>query len=63
MVGSDAKALLAKKAGCHQVFLQDRADLAAAVKKATKGVGVDVVFDSIGKDTFLHRSTVCGHAA
>ncbi|MCB1623056.1 MAG: quinone oxidoreductase [Pseudomonadales bacterium] len=53
VVGSEAKAVIAKKAGCQHVLLQDRVDLAAAVKKLTKGVGVDVVYDSIGKDTFL----------
>jgi NADPH2:quinone reductase len=53
VVGSEAKALLAKKAGCHHVLVQGRDDIAARAKQLTKGVGVDVVYDSVGKDTFI----------
>ncbi|HPF26825.1 MAG TPA: quinone oxidoreductase [Steroidobacteraceae bacterium] len=53
VVGNAAKAAIARKAGCQHVLLQDSAELAAAVRKLTKGVGVDVVYDSIGKDTFF----------
>ncbi len=52
VVGSDAKVPLAKKAGCHHVLVQGRDDIAARAKELTKGVGVDVVYDSVGKDTF-----------
>jgi NADPH2:quinone reductase len=52
VVGSDAKVPLAKKAGCHHVLVQDRDDIAVFAKRLTKGIGVDVVYDSVGKDTF-----------
>jgi NADPH:quinone reductase len=52
VVGSEAKVPLAKKAGCHHVLVQGRDDIAAQAKKLTKGAGVNVVYDSVGKDTF-----------
>jgi NADPH:quinone reductase len=52
VVGSEAKVALAKKAGCHHVLVQGRDDIAAQAKKLTKGLGVEVVYDSVGKDTF-----------
>ncbi|MCP5327154.1 MAG: quinone oxidoreductase [Sinobacteraceae bacterium] len=53
VVGSAAKARLAKRHGCHHVLLSGRDDLAASVKKLTRNVGVAVVYDSIGADTFF----------
>ncbi|MEZ5487233.1 MAG: quinone oxidoreductase [Steroidobacteraceae bacterium] len=53
VVGSAAKARLAKRHGCHHVLLSGRDDLAASVKKLTGNVGVAVVYDSIGADTFF----------
>lgn len=53
VVGSEDKARLAKRNGCHKVLVNPAAELPAAVRKLTRGVGVDVVYDSVGKDTFL----------
>ena len=51
-VGSDEKARLAKKWGCTHTINYNKEDFAERVKEITKGRGVDVVFDSVGKDTF-----------
>lgn len=53
VVGSDAKAKLAKQHGCHHVLLSGRDDIVAGVRGLTRGVGVHVVYDSVGKDTFF----------
>jgi NADPH2:quinone reductase len=52
-VGSDDKAALAKKAGCKHVIVTSKEDFVARVKAITKGKGVPVVYDGIGKDTFM----------
>ncbi len=51
-VSTDEKAALAKKHGCHYPIVVPREDFAARVKDITKGKGVPVVYDSVGKDTF-----------
>jgi len=51
-VGSDAKAELAKANGCTHVINYSRENFVERVKEITGGVGVDVCYDSIGKDTF-----------
>jgi NADPH:quinone reductase len=51
-VGSSGKALIARAHGCTHVINIREEDLVAKVKEYTKGNGVDVVYDSIGKDTF-----------
>lgn len=53
VVGSDAKAELARRNGCRHVLILGRDALATEVKKLTKGEGVAVVYDSVGKDTFM----------
>ena len=53
IVGNDEKASLAKKHGCKHVLVRGRDDVVAFVRKLTKGVGADVVYDSVGKDTFF----------
>jgi NADPH:quinone reductase len=53
VVGSVEKAALAKKNGCKHVLVRGRDDVAAEVKKLTKGVGAHVVYDGVGKDTFF----------
>ena len=53
VVGSDAKAELARRNGCKHVLILGREPLAAAVRKLTKGEGVAVVYDAVGKDTFM----------
>ncbi|MFO7477785.1 MAG: quinone oxidoreductase [Methyloceanibacter sp.] len=51
-VSSAGKALIARSHGCTHVINVREEDLVARVKDYTKGKGVDVVYDSIGKDTF-----------
>jgi NADPH2:quinone reductase len=51
-VGSAGKALIARSHGCTHVINYREEDVVEKVKKHTKGEGVDVVYDSIGKDTF-----------
>jgi NADPH2:quinone reductase len=51
-VGSPEKAKLAKRHGCTHPVLYKKESLVAAVKKITKGQGVPVVYDSVGKSTF-----------
>ncbi|MFZ9652961.1 MAG: quinone oxidoreductase [Gammaproteobacteria bacterium] len=53
VVGSAAKAAIARKNGCAHVLVQGRDPIVDAVKKITKGKGVAVVYDSLGKDTFF----------
>ena len=53
IVGNDEKAKLAKKNGCKHVLVRGRDDVAASVKKLTRGVGAQVVYDAVGKDTFF----------
>ena len=52
-VGSDEKAPLAKKAGCRHVIVTSKEKFVDRVKKITKGQGVPVVYDGVGKDTFM----------
>lgn len=52
-VGSDEKVALAKKAGCKHVVVMSREKLSERVKAITKGKGVPVVYDGVGKDTFV----------
>jgi len=51
-VGSEAKAAIARKAGAAATIDYRTQDFEAEVKKLTGGRGVDVVYDSVGKDTF-----------
>jgi len=51
-VGSAGKALIARSHGCTHVINYREEDVVAKVKELTKGAGVDVVYDSVGKDTF-----------
>jgi NADPH2:quinone reductase len=52
-VGSDDKAALAKKAGCKHVIVTSMENFVERVKAITKGKGVPVVYDGVGKDTFM----------
>ena len=52
-VSTDAKADLARVRGCDYVINYSREDVAAKVRDLTGGQGVDVVFDSVGRDTFM----------
>jgi NADPH2:quinone reductase len=51
-VGSKDKAELARANGCHHTILYRDEDFAARVKEITGGKLCDVVYDSVGKDTF-----------
>ncbi len=51
-VSTDEKAKLAREAGADEVIVSSRDDIATAVRRLTYGVGVQVVYDSVGKDTF-----------
>lgn len=50
--GSAEKAAQARAAGCDEVILYREQDVAGEVRRLTGGRGVDVVYDSVGKDTF-----------
>ena len=52
LVGSAAKADLARELGAQHVLLTDD-DWVAQAKAVTGGRGVAVVYDSVGKDTFM----------
>jgi NADPH2:quinone reductase len=52
VVGSDAKAAVAREHGCHHTLVLGRDELAARVRELTGGAGAHVVYDSVGKDTF-----------
>ena len=52
-VGSDEKVALAKKAGCKHVIVTSREKFVLRVKEITKDKGVPVVYDGVGKDTFM----------
>jgi NADPH2:quinone reductase len=51
-VGSEAKAEIARASGANEVIVYTQADFETEVKRLTHGRGVDVVYDSVGKDTF-----------
>jgi NADPH2:quinone reductase len=51
-VGTEEKAKLARAAGADEVCLYTKEDFTAAARRFTSGRGVDVVYDSVGKDTF-----------
>ncbi|MEP3672150.1 MAG: quinone oxidoreductase [Hyphomicrobiales bacterium] len=51
-VGSEEKANLAKENGCTHTILYREENFVERVQEITEGVGTDVVYDSIGKDTY-----------
>lgn len=52
-VGSEDKVALAKDHGCTHVLNTRKDDWVKRVREITGGVGVPVVYDSIGRDTFM----------
>lgn len=52
-VGSEEKAKLAREAGADEVIIYTKQDFVAETKRITTGKGVHVVYDSVGKSTFL----------
>lgn len=51
-VSTKEKAAQAKDDGCHHVIIYKEEDFVTCVNEITSGQGVDVVYDSVGKDTF-----------
>jgi NADPH:quinone reductase len=51
-VGSAEKAAVARAHGCDHPIVYTAQDFAAKVRAITKGAGVPVVYDSVGKATF-----------
>ncbi len=52
-VSTDAKAAVARAHGVTHTINYSHEDVALRVKTLTDGRGVDVVFDSVGRDTFI----------
>ncbi|MGA7778843.1 MAG: quinone oxidoreductase [Paraburkholderia sp.] len=52
-VSTDAKAEVARAHGCDHTINYSHEDVATRVRELTDGVGVSVVFDSVGKATFM----------
>lgn len=53
IVGTEAKAPLAKRHGCKYVLIEGRDDVVERTRALTKGAGVRVVYDSVGAATFM----------
>ena len=51
-VGSDEKIDIAKKNGCDHVINYSKQDFVKEVRNITEGIGVSVVYDGVGKNTF-----------
>ena len=52
-VSTDEKAEIARAHGCTHTINYSHEDVARRVRELTDGRGVDVVFDSVGKSTFM----------
>ncbi|MFT6106528.1 MAG: NADPH2:quinone reductase [Rickettsiales bacterium] len=57
-VGSDAKVQIAKSFGCDHVINYSNKDFLSEVDEITKGGGVGIVYDGVGKDT-IKKSIEC----
>lgn len=57
-VSTEEKAKLAREAGADEVILYTKQDFEAEVKRLTGGKGLQVVYDSVAKDTF-EKSVNC----
>ena len=63
-VGSEEKAAAARQSGCSHIIFYRNENVAERVMEITQSRGVDVVYDSVGKDTFdasLASLAVFGH--
>ena len=58
-VSTDEKAKLAREAGADETILYTKQDFAAEVKRITGGKGLQVVYDSVGKDTWEGSLNCC----
>ncbi len=64
IVSTPKKAKLANSYGCKHSIVYDQKNLIAEVMALTNGNGVDIVYDSVGADTFknsLEMLAPCGH--
>lgn len=52
-VSTEEKAQLARRAGADEVIIYTKQDFEEEVKRATRDRGVQVVYDSVGKTTFM----------
>lgn len=52
-VSTAEKANLARQAGADEAIIYSQQDFEEEVKRITSGKGVNVVYDSVGKDTFM----------
>jgi NADPH2:quinone reductase len=52
-VSTEEKAAIARAHGCDHTINYSHEDVAKRVRELTGGVGVNVVFDSVGKSTFM----------
>lgn len=59
-VGSDEKAELARAHGCDHPIVYTRQDFVAEVERITKGKKLPIVYDGVGRDTFM-KSLDCLH--
>lgn len=57
-VGAESKFEMAREAGADHVLLHSAEDFVQQVREFTHGRGVDVAYDSIGRDTFM-KSIEC----
>ncbi|XP_073037924.1 LOW QUALITY PROTEIN: uncharacterized protein [Primulina eburnea] len=51
-VSTKEKAAQAKEDGCHHTIVYKDEDFVTRIQEITSGKGVEVVYDSVGKDTF-----------
>jgi len=58
-VGTEDKAKLAREAGANETIIYTKQDFAAEVKRITGGKGLQVVYDSVGKDTWEGSLNCC----
>ena len=54
---------MAGSLGCDVAIDYRSEDFVAATRAATQGMGVRVVYDGVGKDTFMGSLDCLGHAA
>jgi NADPH2:quinone reductase len=59
--GSEDKAEIARQCGADDVILYRKESFVDRVKEITRGVGVDVVYDSVGADTFYGSMDCLGY--
>lgn len=62
--GSEDKARLARAAGAAHIIMPSAASLAEQVFALTEGRGADVIYDAVGRDSFVHSLaalSICGH--